>query len=490
VTKSGRSQNAPSSGAPLRVLMVASEAAPYANTGGLGDVVGALPLALARRGLDVLTVAPLYPSVLTAGALENSGRLLEVTFPDGVERAGLVEAERNGKGPRFAFLDHPGFFARSGLYGDANGDFPDNAKRFGFLCAAAVEAAVALKFTPDVVHCHDWHAGLGAHFAKRRFPKARCVFTVHNMAYQGNFPLAVSESLGLAREQSAPEEIEQHDPFSFLKTGLLDADAITTVSPRYAREIQTPEFGFGLEDVIRERSDRVSGILNGIDADAFDPRSDESLPRQFSERNLDGKVACRKELLKTFGVPALADDVPLFGMVTRLTDQKGIDLVLEALPRLLQPNGAAIILGDGESVYEEALRRARVRYPRRFGVKIGFDRRLARLVFAGCDLYLMPSRFEPCGLSQMYAMRYGSVPVVRAVGGLDDTVIDVSADKKRGTGFKFEPYRTEALLNAADRAVQARADAKSFAEIIRRCLKMDFSWSKSGAAYETVYRSR
>jgi starch synthase len=471
----------------LKLLMVTSEVAPFARTGGLGDVLGALPQALAEAGHEVLVVAPLFPSVLTAAGLRNTGKSVEVGFPSGTETAGLVEAVVD-KGARFVFLDHPGFFARAGFYGDANGDYADNARRFAFLSEGALSAAGVLGFQEQIIHAHDWHAGLAPLLARRQGRASKSVFTIHNLAYQGKFTDAVIDELGLPASDFHPEGYEFFKDVSFLKAGLVYADAITTVSPRYANEILTPEFGFGLEGVLQRRKDRLSGILNGIDRREWDPANDPALPAHFTDRDLDGKAQCRGELLKTFGVPASEDRIPVFGMVSRLVEQKGIDLVTEALPRMLDAGAQVVVLGNGQPEYEDALRRARQRFPKRFGVKIGFDDRLSKLVLAGSDLYLMPSRFEPCGLAQMYALRYGSVPVVRAVGGLDDTVIDVDADKKRGTGFKFEAYRTEALLAAVTRALNTFRDGKAFREVVRRGMKADFSWSKSARAYEALYQ--
>jgi starch synthase len=281
------------------------------------------------------------------------------------------------------------------------------------------------------------------------------VFTIHNLAYQGNFPRAVIDEIGLPPTGFTIEGFEFFGEVSFLKAGIVHSDQVTTVSPRYAKEILTPEFGCGLEGVLQSRPDRLSGILNGIDRAEHDPANDPALPRGFSDRDLDGKAVCKKELLKTFGIPVPEGRVPVIGMVTRLTEQKGIDLVLEAMPRLLEGGALLVVLGNGEARYEDALRKARVRYPKKLGVKIGFDEKLSRLVFGGSDLYLMPSRFEPCGLAQLYALRYGAVPVVRAVGGLDDTV----------------------------------SDAKAFGEIVRRGMRADFSWSRSAAEYEALFRA-
>lgn len=486
--RSGAARPRPRAAAPLRILSIASEVAPYSKTGGLGDVAGSLPRALAGRGHDVLVIAPLVSSAVAAGAIANTGASVTVPFPDRAETAAIA-IDRAATGARFGFLDHPGFFARSGLYGDADGDYPDNARRFAFLSRAALDAAHALGFAPDVVHAHDWQAALLPMLVGRAAGTARprTVLTIHNLAFQGNFPAGVVAELGLSADAFTPDGYEFFGQASFLKAGLTHADAMVAVSPRYAREIVTPEFGCGLEGVLEPRRASLSGILNGIDDVRFDPARDDALPARFSAHDLAGRATCRSSLLEAFGMPAGAGPEPTFGMVTRLTEQKGIELLLAALPRLVAL-GPVVVLGNGDAALERALREAQRAHPRRLGVKIGFDDRLARRVFAGCDLYLMPSRFEPCGLAQMYALRYGAVPIVRAVGGLDDSVIDADRDPRRGTGFKFEPYTATALVEAAAGAARAFADRRRFAEIARRGMRADFSWRIAAASYEALYR--
>jgi starch synthase len=472
----------------MEILFVASEVAPWSKTGGLGDVAGALPKALAARGHAVSVVAPRYGSIPAAAAgfvrreaaLRVRGEATAVWVKKGPPAVYLVEHERL-------------FGSRPGLYGDGGRDYPDNAERFAFLARAALALPGALQLRPRIVHANDWQTGLvpwllaHEHGQDPALAGARTVFTIHNLAYQGVFPKEVVPHLGLPWSVFRPEAMEFYDRLGFLKAALTGAHALTTVSPTHAREILTAEGGFGLDPVLRHRRGDLHGILNGIDVAEWDPAKDRHLPAHFSARALAGKGRCKAALQGELGLPVRAD-VPLVAMVSRLAEQKGVDLLAAALPDLLARDVQLAVLGSGERAYEEALARAARDRPDRMAVRIGFDEGLAHRLEGGADAFLMPSRFEPCGLNQMYSLRYGTVPVVRAVGGLEDTVEDYDG-WNRGTGFKFRDYTPAALLLATRRALDAWRDRRAWRGLVARGMAQDFSWERSAASYEALYRT-
>jgi starch synthase len=478
-----------------RVLHVASELAPYAKTGGLAEVLAGLPPQLAALGLDVTVVVPLYRAVARGGHTGGLARRLR-TFPVqlGPERydVGLYEGSFPGHPrARVWLIDAPAFYDRDGLYGPpGGGDFPDNARRFGLLCKAALSIADELDHWPDVVHGHDWQGGLlGVYAAQppghRRRP--RRVFTIHNLAFQGLFPPSVIGELGLPPAGFHPDGYEYWGQVGLLKAGLTFADAITTVSPRYAEEIKHADHGMGLDGLLRALAPKLVGIQNGIDDHVWSPERDPHLPEQFSQRAPYGKVRCKRELQHELGLPQ-RDDLPLCGSVSRLTDQKGFDLVARVLPRLLRDGCQYVVLGTGDPALERALRDLEQQHKDRVRVRIGFDEGLAHRISAGADLYLMPSRFEPCGLNQLYAQVYGTPPVVRAVGGLDDTVVDFDGRSRSGTGFKFQTYSEVGLESALRRALATWRDREAWQGLMRRGMAQDFSWRQPARRYETVYR--
>jgi starch synthase len=473
----------------MEILFVASEVAPWSKTGGLGDVAGALPRALAARGHAVTVVAPRYGSIdaAAAGFARRDGILVRG------EPVGLWARGEPGR-PEVVLVEHERLFgARRGLYGEARGDYADNAERFTLLSRAALALPAALGRRPRVVHANDWQAGLvpwllrHEHGHDPALAGARAVFTIHNLAYQGVFPKQVLPALGLPWDVFRYEAMEFYDQVSFMKAGLTFADALTTVSPTYAKEILGPDEGAGLDPLLRHRRDVLHGILNGIDVQEWDPARDPHLPAHYSARDLAGKVACKASLQRELGLP-VRPDVPLVGMVSRLADQKGVDLVVASLPQLLLREAQLAVLGTGSHAYEEAFRRAAAAHPSRIAARIGFDEGLAHRIEAGADLFLMPSRYEPCGLNQMYSLRYGTVPVVRAVGGLEDTVEDFDG-WNRGTGFKFREYAPAALLLAVRRALDAFRDARAWRALVLRGMAQDFSWDRSARGYEALYAS-
>jgi starch synthase len=474
--------------------MVASEVAPWAKTGGLADVVAALPEALEQLGHRTLVVMPRYRGIALPKGRTTRTRIRlgpathEIAFHD----AALSELRR------IVFVDAPMFFDRDGYYGVGGQDFVDNAERFALLAQAALDfaehddAAAPI----DVVHAHDWQAGLAPlwlRVAPGRWPRlaaAGLVFTIHNLAYQGVFAREVVPALGLPWDVFRVERGEFWGRFSFLKAGINCSDYVTTVSPTYARETQQPEFGFGLEGVLAARGDRYLGILNGVDTRLWNPATDRWLPARYDADATTGKRACKRALLARFGL-AQGDDAldrPVVALVSRLIDQKGLGLIADAREALVALDVTWIFVGTGDARYELALRELAARHPTRVGVYIGFDQALAHLVEAGADMFLMPSLFEPCGLSQLYSLRYGTVPIVRAVGGLEDTVQPYTARARRANGFKFRRATADALVRAVRQAVRLYHDPDAWHRLMRQGMIEDHSWETSAREYVRVYR--
>lgn len=467
--------------------MVASEAVPFAKTGGLADVAGALPLALGRLGHVVTVVMPRYHGI---AAGEWKGQL---SFGLGSERVYVDVFAIRREGVTYQFIDCPPLYDREGLYGIGNDDFPDNALRFAVLARAALGlVAGGLEPRPDVIHAHDWQAGLVPVYLRRStdlgVADVPSVLTIHNLSYQGLFPLEWTPRLDLDSLMVAPMgPLEYWGRLSFLKGGLLFSDVLTTVSRRYAEEILQPELGFGFDGILRSRADDLVGILNGIDVDVWNPATDPYLPARYSASQLDGKLTCKRALLRTFGV---SEDVerPLIGLISRLVDQKGFDILAEVADELASLPCAIVLLGSGEARYEALWQRLAARHPDRIGVRIGFDEALAHLIEAGSDMFLMPSRFEPCGLNQMYSLRYGTVPIVRATGGLDDTVRDYDERTGTGNGFKFAGTEGRDLLDAVGRALALFEQKDVWQALQLSGMQEDHSWDASAAEYVKVYR--
>jgi starch synthase len=472
----------------MEILFVASEVAPWSKTGGLGDVGAALPRALAARGHAVSIVTPRYGSIdPEKEKLRPLHRAIRVR---GEETTLWVKKDKAA----IYFVEHERFFgSRRGLYGEGGHDYGDNAERFAFLARAALAIPAALRLRPRIVHVNDWQTGLVPFLLRTELSAdpavsdAKTVFTIHNLAHQGVFPKAVVPVLGLPWDVFRYEAMEFFDQLSFMKAGLVFADALTAVSPTYAREILTPDGGASLDAVLRHRAKDLHGILNGIDAHEWDPARDPHLPAHFTAAKLTGKAANKAALQGELGLPVRAD-VPLIGMVGRLADQKGLDLVIAGLGPLLGLDLQIALLGSGQKDYEAIFSRVAEERPDRLAARVGFDEGLAHRIEAGADLFLMPSRFEPCGLNQMYSLRYGTVPVVRAVGGLEDTVADYDGWNS-GTGFKFRDYSPGALLHAVRRAVEIHRDARAWRGLVQRGMAEDNSWEKSAASYEALYRT-
>ena len=468
------------------ILFVTPEATPFAKTGGLADVAGALPVALGRLGHRVTVVLPRYR--LTAAG-RPIGRVSIAIGPDHFT-AGLGEHEV-ADGVRVIAVDCPELYDREHLYGSGAGDYADNARRFAFLSRAALEVVVVTGRRPDVIHAHDWQTGLTPVYLKTAYAGHQllsgvpAVFTIHNLAYQGLFPQEWLAALDLPGELFTADGVEFWGRVSFLKAGIRFSEIVTTVSARYAREIQTEELGCGFEGILASRAETLVGIPNGIDTTVWNPATDAFLPVRYSAAELDGKAATKRALLGSLGLAI--DDAsmarPVIGMVSRMVDQKGFDLLGESAARLLSLPVTMVLLGSGDPRYEREWMDRAAAHPDRVGVRIGFDDRLAHLVIAGADLFLMPSRFEPCGLSQMYALRYGTVPVVRATGGLDDTVTDWNPRTHTGTGFKFEDYTPDALLAALERALATYAQPSAWRVLQVAAMQGEFSWDTSALEY-------
>ena len=466
-----------------RVLMVSSEAAPLAKTGGLADVVGSLPRALAALGHEVAVVIPRYRSIDLAG-MRRVWDAAPVHF--GPDRYDVSIYQAPDEFP-FYLIDCPPLFGRKGYYGEAGLDYPDNHIRFAVFARSALNVARYL-FRTEIFHCHDWQAGLVAPYLKTTFASdptfmgARTLFTIHNLGYQGLFDKPVMAEVALDASLFRPDGMEFFGRLSYIKGGISYADALNTVSPSYAREIQTPEFGFGLDGALRSRSGVLSGILNGADYGEWNPETDPHLPARYSAEDLAGKRVCKERLLAEFGLPEEAISRPLLGIISRFTRQKGADMLAETIDRIVAEDLYLVALGTGDPEYEEFFQRMAAAHPERVAVRIAFDNALAHRIEAGADMFLMPSRYEPCGLNQIYSLRYGTIPVVRGTGGLNDTI-------EEGTGFKFAGYSGVALWDAVGEAVAAYSNGEQWTAMMRRAMGKDFSWHASACAYSDLYKA-
>jgi starch synthase len=477
----------------LRVVIVASEVVPFAKTGGLADVAGSLPVTLARLGHQVSVIMPRYPTVERAvRSLEKVSDSLMVPMGSSTEEGAVWSAKLAPRIPVY-FIEHHAYFDRDALYASVDGDYPDNAQRFAFFAKAALETCRALKFQPDIIHCHDWQTALIPAYLKvvlahdPAFASIGSLMTIHNIAYQGLFAPEVMEFLQLPPHTYSPDGVEFYGRVNYLKAGIVYADIINTVSPRYSQEIQTAEFGCGLDGILRYRSQDVYGVLNGIDDREWNPANDRLIAARYTPTDLTGKGACKRDLLATFGLSPEWMGAPVVGMVSRLVDQKGFDLIESAIHRMLALDIGLVVLGMGEARYEAFFRQLRERYAGKVGVIIGFDNILAHKIEAGSDMYLMPSRIEPCGLNQMYSLRYGTIPVVRATGGLDDNIEGYDAASGQGNGFKFAAYDAEDLLATLQRALMLYRDRAAWERLMRRGMQADFSWVTSAQTYTDLY---
>lgn len=469
----------------MKIALIAAEIGPYAKAGGLADVIGSLPRALRRAGTDTYVIAPAYRSILEHVRAESAGDAMEIALGERRETFRILEAEFGGVALRL--IDHPGFFDRGGIYGENGADYPDNVRRFIFFGRAAAIAAAPLD--AEVIHAHDWHAAaapivMRADTAMRpRFAGAISIFTIHNLAFQGIFDPADFALLGIDPSWYSIEGLEFYGRVNLMKGAIVLADGVSTVSPGYAQEIsRDPEFGFGMEGVLRARGARFVGILNGADYDEWNPAHDDLIAARFTPMNRGGKRRCRRDLRDRLKLPQ-SDEVPLVGMVSRMTPQKGFDLLAAALDRIMALDIQLVMLASGEPGLERFFTSAQYRYPRKLRVVTGFDNAMAHRIQAGADMFLMPSRFEPCGLTQMYALKYGAAPIVRATGGLRDTVAQFDPASCTGNGFLFSEYQPDALAEAVRRAVAAFANREDWARLMDNCFSADFSWAHTADEY-------
>jgi starch synthase len=479
----------------MQIVFAASECTPYAKTGGLADVVGALPPAIAALGHKVSVYLPFYARVrrFVGGQPKVAIRSITIPFRDSNR---FVDIGNGGihDGVRYYFIDCPEFFDRQELYGAGGSDYPDNAARFSLFCRSVIEATKILG-VPDIFHVHDWQAALIPVYLKTVYAPdpalrgAATVLTIHNAAYQGKFPPTTTEELLFPWDIFTMDKVEQFDHFNFLKGGVVYSDQLTTVSRKYAQEIQTPAFGEQLEGVLLKRAADLHGILNGVDYALWNPATDGSLAAHYSPEHLEGKTACRADLLHAFGLEKVPDATPVIGIISRLAMQKGFDIVAKIFDDLGARNLVVTALGSGDPYYEGLFRDWAFRFPASVAVRIGYDDALSHKIEAGADMFLMPSRYEPSGLNQMYSLKYGTVPIVRATGGLDDTIEEWDAEKGTGTGFKFEGFEAEDLLAEIDRALEAFKDKKAWTALMRNGMARDYSWGGPAREYVKVYEA-
>jgi starch synthase len=475
-----------------KILFCSSEVYPLIKTGGLADVSGSLPHALKKMGHDIQIILPAYQTVL-----DNLKHPAKTCLKTSILNYPVTLKQTTLPGTRVPVLlvDCPELFKRPGNpYLDETGEpWPDNASRFmvfnRIICSIALNRC-GLNWQPDIVHCNDWQTGLVPALLEEEQQRPATVFTIHNLAYQGIFDRSSFEKLQLSEYFWHYERLEYHNQFSFIKGGLVYADRINTVSPNYALEIQTPEFGHGLEDLLQHRRDRLSGIINGIDTRIWNPGTDSYIEEKYNRKNIAGKKLNKHALQKKYTLP-VNDDVLLLGLVSRLAEQKGIDMLLTVIPELIKRPLQLVILGSGDKTYEEDLLKATTRFKQQIAVTIGYDESLAHLIEAGADVFLMPSRFEPCGLNQMYSQRYGTLPLVTPVGGLSDTVVNTTEETLKhetATGFVMDTLTAKALLTTIDQVLSYFQDKSIWSSIMKTAMKQDFSWEKSADQYTQLYQ--
>ena len=475
----------------LKILQVSPEVAPFAKTGGLADVASALPQALSRLGHEVFLIMPRHKQVRKSRKKLTETARITVPVADRYEEAEVYQARLDRKVTTY-LIDKEKYFDRDPLYGTPEGDYPDNCERFVFFCRAAIETALALDLKPDVVHCHDWQSALiplyiQLFYQDTPLARAATVFTVHNMAYQGIFWALDLPLTSIPESHFTPEGVEFYGKINFLKAGLVYSHLITTVSEGYSREIQTEEYGYGLDGVLRKRSADLYGIINGVDYKEWDPATDKFIVANYDSQNLEGKRRCKEDLMKQVGLKGLGEK-PLIGMVSRMAEQKGFDILAEAMGELMALELGMVILGTGDEKYQNLFAEMPKRFPEKLAVKLAFDNPLAHKIEAGCDMFLMPSKYEPCGLNQMYSLKYGTIPIVRATGGLDDTIENFDPTTEKGNGFKFIEYSAQELIAKVKEAVELFHEEKAaWRKLIQNAMACDFSWERSAEKYVKVY---
>jgi starch synthase len=469
----------------MKVLLASSEAIPYAKTGGLADVSGSLVNELRSIKVNARLIMPMHRGIKSRFKPDYTEHDIKVSLGKKKYTASLFVKEEST-----IFIRCNEFFDRSGIYGNSQGPYDDNDLRFIFFSKAVLEACKVLRFIPDVIHCNDWHTALIPLYIrtiyKGDFGNSASLLTIHNLGYQGIFPGSAMTITGLGQEMFAPEVIEFYGQVNVLKAGITSADAISTVSPNYAREILDEGMGFGLDGVLKDRAGDLTGIINGIDYAEWDPSRDMSIPEAYDSADMSGKKKCRDYLIKKCGFKK--GKLPLLSVVGRLASQKGLDILLDAADSIFSYGANLVVLGTGEEDIANRLKELKKKYPENVSVNICFDEGLAHLIYAGSDMILIPSRYEPCGLSQMIGMRYGTVPVARSTGGLKDSIEDFNVLKRIGTGFLFKDYKASALEECIKRAICVCANKETWGKLMANCMREDFSWKASAKKYEALYR--
>lgn len=475
----------------MEVVFVASEMVPFATTGGLGDVLGSLPREIAKLGHRVSVFLPKYKKISQKKlTLDLIAENIQIPLGAEIETTNIFSYRYNEL--TVYLIEHSEYFDRDELYGTPMGDYPDNDRRFAFFDRAVLEGLKKLKIKPEVIHCHDWQTGLIPVYLKTLYQtdpfykKTKTVFTIHNLAYQGNFPPDSVPITGISWEEFKFDRLEFYGKISFLKSGLVYSDVLTTVSERYAQEIQSPGFGCGLEAVLARRKESLYGIMNGIIPEEWNPEKDPAIEANFSPKNLKGKKIC-KDTLQKENYLKVDPAIPVFGFIGRLVDQKGLDILVPAVEEMAKLNWQLIVLGTGDEEFHKALRVMHKRHPGHLGLNITFDLKMAKRIYSGCDFFLTPSRFEPCGLGPMFALQFGTIPIVRETGGLTDSIHEFNPKTGDGNGFIFPGYKTEDLLTAMKRAVGIFQDSKLMTKLIKNGMACDFSWETSARKYVQVY---
>ncbi len=475
----------------MKVLIASPEIFPFVKTGGLADVTGALPKALNKLGAEVRVILPKHKGIEeNKFPMEYKNLKVSCQVSQSMVEGEIVESRYDGVTAYLVEKDE--YFYRDYLYSTPDGDYLDNAERFIFFSKSILEAIKATGFVPDVLHCNDWETALATVFLKTVYKddpilaNIPTVFTIHNLGYQGIFWHHDMHLLNIGWEYFTPDYLEFFGNINFLKGGIIFSDIISTVSRKYSEEIQTQEFGYGLDGILRTRKKDLFGIINGIDYEDWNPERDEFLPAKYSAGDAANKAVCKRALQEAFGLPQ-EEGTPLIATISRLADQKGFDLIAASLEEMVGLGAQYIILGTGERKYHELFTELAKAFPRSFSIKIAYDNSLAHLIEAGADMFLMPSRYEPCGLNQLYSLKYGTVPVVRGVGGLEDTIIDYTSESDRGTGFKFYDYTKKAMLDALVRALTVYGNGDQWKSLMARCMEADFSWERSAKEYLELY---
>ncbi|OGL48762.1 MAG: starch synthase [Candidatus Schekmanbacteria bacterium RBG_13_48_7] len=475
----------------MNIFHVASECVPFAKTGGLADVVGSLPAALSKLGHKVCVALPAYRGTLSK--IEKSSKKYSIRGKnEDLAVEGTVYEHESDTGITFYLFENKEYFYRDYLYGTPESDYPDNLDRFMFFCKAFLEFLPTLSFKPDVLHCHDWQTSLIPLYLKSIYAgnnfynSIRSVYTIHNLGYQGLFPATEFPKLGIPDSYYSIDGIEFYHKINLMKGGIFYSDKITTVSKKYSKEIQTIEYGCGLEGVLNVRKNDIIGIVNGIDYSLWNPAKDKFLAAKFSEKNISGKQECKQALLERFGLPVNLQ-TPIIAMISRLADQKGFDILMDVFDKLMELDIFFVLLGTGDKKYHDLFEKLSKQYKNRTGIMIAFDNALAHQIEAGADMFLMPSQYEPCGLNQLISLKYGTIPIVRGTGGLDDTILDYSENQSRGNGFKFFEYSGKSLLDKVVSAIDVYNDRESWITLQKRAMKQDFSWKTAAKQYIELY---